>query len=72
MAENKYKQSESKTRLTATNIATTKSKDHSSRKNQGSAEFFRKQRKERNAERGPQSKLIVAAPEGEYAIRARD
>jgi hypothetical protein len=30
------------------------SKDHNARKNPGSAEFFRKQRKERNAAREPQ------------------
>jgi hypothetical protein len=29
-------------------------RDHDARKNMGSAEFFRKQRKERNAARGPQ------------------
>lgn len=47
-------------------------KDHRARKDMGSAEFYRKQRKERNAARGPQSVLIVAAPEGEYVIRRRD
>jgi len=34
-------------------------KDHFARRNAGSAEFFRKQRKERNALRGPQE-LITA------------
>lgn len=45
--------------------------DHRQRKNMGSAEFFRKQRKERNEARGPQSVLIVAGPEGEKVIRSR-
>jgi hypothetical protein len=48
------------------------SRDHSARKNPGSAEFYKKQRHERNMARGPQSKLEVAAPEGNYAIRKRD
>jgi hypothetical protein len=47
-------------------------KDHAAKKNPGSAEFYKKQRHERNMARGPQSKLEVAAPEGNYAIRKRD
>ncbi len=52
--------------------ANAKSKDHRRRKNQGSAEFYKKQRHERNMARGPQSKLEVADPKGNYAIRKRD
>lgn len=53
MAENKYKKADTKTR-SVTDAVKTKSKDHRSRRNMGSAEFFRKQRKERNAERPKQ------------------
>lgn len=35
-------------------ITATRSKDHRSRKNPGSAEFFKKQRKEQNAKRPKQ------------------
>lgn len=54
MAENKYKKTETKTRLSATDAVKTASKDHRARKNMGSAEFFRKQNHERNMARGPQ------------------
>lgn len=42
----------------------TKSKDHRSRKNPGSAEFFRKQRKERNASRPKQRWVGGTVAEG--------
>ena len=54
MAENKYKKSESNSRASAASAAITKSKDHRARRNRGSAEFYRKQRRERNEARGPQ------------------
>lgn len=42
-------------------------KDHRARRNMGSAEFFRKQRHERNIARGPQSvsTLIMPGKNGE-------
>ena len=51
-------------------------RDHSARKNQGSADFFRKQRKERNAAREPQFVLHTTFEVGESkiekVIRKRD
>ena len=64
MAENKYKQPEGRQKLTPVAAIKTASKDHRSRKNMGSAEFFKKQRHERNESRSKQVTMTLSNPDG--------